>query len=228
MHEAIILAGGLGTRLKEAVPDLPKPMAPINGKPFLTHLLINLSKKGFKRIILSVGFMAEKITSYFGNSFAGMDLEYVIESAPLGTGGALRLSLNKCSQDHVFVFNGDTFLDFDIDSVEDYWLSSQCPIIIGIEVEDTTRYGSLIFDDNKVIGFLEKGLSGSGIINAGCYVFKFNQLDSFEIGERFSLEEDYLADAVKSQDFLLFTTKRMFIDIGIPEDYCLAQSLLND
>jgi D-glycero-alpha-D-manno-heptose 1-phosphate guanylyltransferase len=228
MLEAIVLAGGFGTRLKEVVPDLPKPMAPIHGKPFLAYLLSNLAEKGFKKVILSVGFMAEKIIDYFGESYLGIELVYVVEDKPLGTGGALRLALNKCSQDYIFVFNGDTFLDFDIESIEDCWLHNQCSIIIGVEVKDTARYGRLIFENNKVRGFLEKGSSGPGIINAGCYVLKVNQLNSFKIGEVFSLEKDYLVNAVKSQDFLLYTVKGTFIDIGVPEDYFLAQTLLID
>jgi D-glycero-alpha-D-manno-heptose 1-phosphate guanylyltransferase len=227
MLEAIILAGGHGTRLKEVVADLPKPMAPILGKPFLAYLLANLEKKGFKKVILSVGFMSEKIIGYFGNSYADIELIYVAEKKPLGTGGALRLALNESSQDHVFVFNGDTFLDFDAQAVEDLWLNNKCPIIIGIEIEDTSRYGRLICKDNKVQGFLEKGLSGPGIINAGCYVFNRNQLDAFEVGQPFSLETDYLSGAVKRQDFLLFATKGKFIDIGIPEDYQLAQAFFS-
>ena len=227
MLEAIILAGGRGTRLKEVVPDLPKPMAPILGKPFLAYLLANLATKGFKRVILSVGFMSEKIIEHFGCSYAGMELIYVTEKNPLGTGGALRLALNETSQHCVFVFNGDTFLDFDAQAVECVWLNNKCPIIIGTEVEDTSRYGRLSCQDNKVQGFLEKGLSGPGIINAGCYVFNRNQLDAFEVGKNFSLETDYLIDAVKSQDFLFFITKGKFIDIGIPEDYRLAQAFFS-
>ncbi len=226
MYEAIILAGGFGTRLKAVLPDLPKPMAPVAGRPFLEYLLDNLASKSFSRVILSVGFMADKIIEYFGNSYAGVELIYVTEKKPLGTGGALRLALNESSQDHVYVFNGDTFLDFDVQAVECIWLENKSPIIIGVEVEDTSRYGRLDFENNKVKNFLEKGLSGPGIINAGCYVLTSKQLNSFEVDTPFSLEADYLTDAVKSQDFSLFVTKGKFIDIGVPEDFNLAQVLL--
>ena len=121
MREAIVLSGGLGTRLRGIVPDLPKSMAPIGDRPFLEILLKNLAKKGFKRVILSLGYMAEKITAHFGSSFAGMELHYVIEEKPLGTGGAIRLALSVCSQDHAYVFNGDTFLDLEVDKIYEEW-----------------------------------------------------------------------------------------------------------
>ena len=109
MHEAIVLAGGFGTRLREVLPDLPKPMAPVAGRPFLEILLTSLADKGFSRVVLSLGYMADKIITYFGNSFTGLDLIYVVEDEPLGTGGAVRLALSQCLQDHIYILNGDTF-----------------------------------------------------------------------------------------------------------------------
>ena len=106
--EGIVLAGGFGTRLREVVPDLPKPMAPIAGRPFLEILLSTLARKGFTRVVLSLGFMAEKIITHFGESYAGMHLVYEVESRPLGTGGAIRAALTRFESDHVFIFNGDT------------------------------------------------------------------------------------------------------------------------
>ena len=226
MREAVILAGGFGARLKSVLPDLPKAMAPVAGRPFLALILNNLSSQKFKRVIISVGFMADSIMSYFGDSYDGLELVYVVEDKPLGTGGALRLALIECSQDHVFIFNGDTFLDFEVEDIEDNWMRNKASIIIGVDVEDTSRYGRLSFEHNRVQGFLEKGLSGPGVINAGCYVFKRNQLDKFDVGKPFSLEADYLTGAVRDVDFELFITKGKFIDIGVPEDYRLAQTLL--
>ena len=116
--EAIVLAGGFGTRLKSVVFDLPKPMAPVAGKPFLERLLKSLAQKGFTRIVLALGYMAEKVIEHFGSRFEGMELVYEIESTPLGTGGAVRLALTQCLTDHVFVFNGDTYLDLEVSHVE--------------------------------------------------------------------------------------------------------------
>lgn len=225
--EAIVLAGGMGTRLRKVVPDLPKPMAPVAGKPFLEILLTALQKKGFKRIILSLGFMAEKIVSHFGDHYQGMEIVYEIETTPLGTGGALKAALGHCQSDHVFVFNGDTFLDLETDSVEAHWQREQKPMIVARHVEDTARYGSLETHDGHVTGFIEKGLTGPGLINAGCYVLPHNIFDDREANQPFSLEQDYLFDAVKNQPVAVFATQGQFIDIGIPEDYNRAQSELS-
>lgn len=226
--EAIILAGGFGTRLRQIVPDLPKPMAPVAGRPFLEILLNSLSNKGFSRIILSLGFMSEKIIGHFGNSFQGIEIVYVIEGKPLGTGGAIRFALEKAIQDHVFVFNGDTYLDLEIKKIEKQWQLNQSLIIVGKEVEDTSRYGRLVIKNGKITGFAEKLVTGRGLINAGCYVLKKDELKNFPLQTAFSFESEYLAKKVLDTPFNLFITQGDFIDIGIPEDYAKAQLLLAD
>lgn len=223
MLEGIILAGGFGTRLRKIVPDLPKPMAPIAGRPFLEILLSSLAEKGFTRIILSLGFMADKITKHFGQEFSGIELVYVIEDKPLGTGGAVRLAMEESRQDHLFVFNGDTYLDLEVNAVEQMWQAKHSAIIVGREVGDTSRYGRLLIKQDKVTGFAEKGAAGHGLINAGSYVLKRGQLENFPIYKPFSLETDYLANAVKDSSFNLYVASGDFIDIGIPEDYNKAQ-----
>ena len=226
MLEAIVLAGGFGTRLKEVVPDLPKPMAPIHGKPFLAYLLDNLAEKGFGRVILSLGYMAEKIIDYFGCQYEGLDLLYSIESEALGTGGATKLALEKCTQDHVYVINGDTYLDFEVIEIEEIWRKNQQPIILATEVQNTSRYGSLEILGDRVISFKEKKFIESGLINAGCYIFKKPQLESFIDNDRFSLEIDFLMHEVKKEMFKVYLSRGLFIDIGIPEDYQKAQFIL--
>lgn len=226
MLEGIILAGGFGTRLREVVPYLPKPMAPIDGRPFLEILLDDLAGKGFCRAVLSLGFMSEKIMAHFGENYAGMELVYVVEKSPLGTGGAIRLAMTKCSKDHVFVFNGDTYLDLEVDAVEGLWQSHRMPIIVGREVPDTARYGRLLTEGRKITGFAEKGVVGQGLINAGCYVLNKAQLDIFPLNTAFSLETDYLTKVVQNSPFDLFVTSGHFIDIGVPEDYARAQTEL--
>lgn len=224
--EAIVLAGGFGTRLRQLVADVPKPMAPIAGRPFLEILLNSLARKGFKRAILSLGFMADKISGHFGPRFAGLDLVYVVEDQPLGTGGGVRLAMAQSVADHVFVFNGDTFLDLEVDQVERQWQTRQRPLIVGREVPDTARYGRLLASGGVATGFTEKGIAGPGLINAGCYVFKRGQLDAFAVGKAFSLEADFLARAVTQNDFDVFVTSGQFIDIGVPEDFLRAQTEL--
>ena len=227
MREAVVLAGGLGSRLQHVLPDLPKPMAPISGRPFLEILLGTLATKGIDRVILSLGFMAEKISNYFGLNYAGMELIYVVEDKPLGTGGALRLATEMCKQDHFFVFNGDTYLDLDIDKLDQQWKQNKKPIIVARQVDNTSRYGRLLIENDRIIGFTEKDKNGLGYINAGCYVLNQGQLDGFELNQAFSLELDYLAKVVIDSPFDVFVTSGQFIDIGVPEDYQLAQNVLS-
>jgi D-glycero-alpha-D-manno-heptose 1-phosphate guanylyltransferase len=224
--EAIILAGGFGTRLRQTVAGVPKPMAPIAGRPFLEILLTSLARKGFVHVVLSVGFMAEKISNHFGNHFKGMHLEYAVEDQPLGTGGGVRLAMNKVGSDHVFVFNGDTFFDLDAQQLEDHWQRRERPIIVGRVVPDTARYGRILSDQGVATGFNEKEVAGPGLINAGCYVLKQDQLDGFELGQAFSLETDFLRPAVLRGEFDVFETQGLFIDIGVPDEFMRAQTEL--
>lgn len=224
--EAVVLAGGFGTRLRQVVPDLPKPMAPIAGRPFLEILLSMLAHKGFKRTVLSLGFKSEKITRHFGGNYAGMELVYEIESQPLGTGGAIRAALARCVADHVFVFNGDTYLDIEADQLERVWQANHHPVIVVREVPDTMRFGRVEMCDGRIKAFLEKGVSGAGLINAGCYVLPRDALDKFPLGQPFSLETEFFIKYLQRIRFDGFVTHGRFIDIGVPDDYALAQTAL--
>ena len=221
--EAIVLAGGFGTRLRDVVPDLPKPMAPVAGRPFLEILLTSLSRKGFHRVVLSVGYMAEKITLHFGSSYAGMELVYERESTPMGTGGAIRQASRHCKGSHYFVFNGDSYLDLEVAQVEAWWQQNRAPIIVTRAVPDTARYGRIETSGNQVVSFTGQGIFGPGLINGGCYVFAINQLMHWPLAQPFSIETDYFPDEVKKRRFDVFLTQRQFIDIGVPEDYARAQ-----
>jgi D-glycero-alpha-D-manno-heptose 1-phosphate guanylyltransferase len=225
--EAIVLAGGFGTRLRSVVPDLPKPMAPIGGRPFLEILLASLAEKGFRHIVLSLGYQADVIQKHFSHSFAGMHITYSIESSPLGTGGAVRTALELCRNDHVFILNGDTYLDFEAADIEALWHENHHPIIVARFVTDTSRFGKLAITAGHVDAFLEKNEVGAGYINAGCYVLPSRSLDTFRAGSTFSLERDFLSQAVNERSFDAFITNGLFIDIGVPDDYALAQTLLS-
>jgi D-glycero-alpha-D-manno-heptose 1-phosphate guanylyltransferase len=224
--EAIVLVGGLGTRLRQVVADVPKPMAPVAGRPFLEILLGSLAQKGFSRVVLSLGFMAEKISGHFGARFAGLDIAYVVEDSPLGTGGATRLAAEACTKDHVYVFNGDTYVDLEVEMLERQWQVRQHAVVVGRQVSDTARYGRLVVDGDRITSFAEKGTTGQGLINAGCYVLSKNALARFPLNHVFSIETDYLVSEVAHGMVEVFVTKGVFIDIGIPEDYYRAQTLL--
>lgn len=224
--EAIILAGGMGTRLRAVVSDLPKPMAPVAGRPFLELLLRSLATKGFTRAILSTGYMAEKISDHFGSFFAGIELVYSVESQPLGTGGAVAKAAALVREDHFFVFNGDTFLDLDARAVDAMWQHARTPVIVAREVEDTARYGRLDSNQGHVVRFAEKGQAGPGLINAGCYVLQTKLFSGVEPDAQFSLETDFLAALVERTEVALHVASGLFIDIGVPSDYARAQHLL--
>lgn len=224
--EAVILAGGKGTRLRSIVSDRPKVLAPVGGVPFLHILLKHLAGKGFHRIVISVGYMADQVIQTVGQRFADMEICCVRENKPLGTGGGLRLALESCRNDHVFVMNGDTFLDLDFSEAERLWQRYGVPILIGRHVDDAARYGRLQISDGRVTKFEEKGEAGAGIINAGCYIMPVHLLDGFPIGEAFSLEQDFLQRFVTEHDMRILVTTGMFIDIGVPKDYNKAQIVL--
>ena len=225
--EAIVLAGGFGTRLRKVVSDVPKPMSPISGRPFLDFLLESLASKGFHRVVISAGYMADKIVSHFGNEIYGLELVYEIEKKPLGTGGAVRQAVSRCIDNHVYVFNGDTLVDLDVHKTESLWNEYHCPIIVVRFVDDTSRYGRVELNDGIILSFTEKGVKGPGLINAGVYVLPTNSFSHFDLDAPFSLEADYLADLIEIKPVNGCITDGYFIDIGIPEDYARAQNDLS-
>lgn len=230
--EAIILAGGFGTRLKEVITDLPKPMAPINEIPFLNFLLNFLTCQGITHIVISTGHLSEKITDYYGaiNNKAvynGTEISFSHEKAPLGTGGAIRLALEKCTQENVFVLNGDSFFDFDINHFAVKHKSKKSLFSLALRhVEDASRYGTVVCNEtNKITSFKEKnGEKKSGQINAGIYLLNKNEyLKRTEDLKNFSIEKDFFEKQLNEDKLLGFKYDGYFIDIGIPEDYTKAQ-----
>jgi D-glycero-alpha-D-manno-heptose 1-phosphate guanylyltransferase len=225
LMEAVILAGGFGTRLRQVVSDVPKPMASIGGRPFLEILLQNLIDQRFEHVVLSLGFMADKVSAYFGSNFEGLRLDYTVEDAPLGTGGGLRLAFTRCESDHVHVLNGDTFVDLDFLALERRWEEFRALVMVARWVDDTSRFGRLEMQGDRTVRFLEKGVDGPGLINAGCYVVPTDALNSFPIHQRFSLETDFLVPLAARSGIDVFVSSGRFIDIGVPEDYARAQTI---
>ena len=224
--EAIILAGGFGTRLQSVVPDLPKPMAPVAGKPFLEYLLLFLKNYGFNRVVISTGYMSEKISSYFGNSYEGMKIIYVKEENALGTGGALKLALQHCEEQHVLVMNGDSFFDINLAEFQLFHLHYQPMFTLATRsVENAGRYGTLEIEEDEICAFREKtGEEKPGNINAGIYyVDNYFFLENSPEAETFSLEKDFFEKNVDNFGFFAYPGEGYFIDIGIPEDYQRAQ-----
>lgn len=221
--KAIILAGGLGTRLRSAIGDLPKPMADIAGRPFLEYLLDYLIENDFKKVILSVGYKAEIIISHFGRNYKSIDIEYSIEDKPLGTGGAIKKAIKKLdnSDDYFFVLNGDTFFDIPLDDLLEFHVQRKAVITIAFKsMEDSTRYGSVLLDySNRIIGFIEKGTFKNCLINGGIYVINIELFKSLDLPDKFSFEKDLLEAYYKKMLFCGKNFNKYFIDIGVPEDY---------
>jgi D-glycero-alpha-D-manno-heptose 1-phosphate guanylyltransferase len=223
-HEALILAGGLGTRLRGAIGDIPKPMAPIGKRPFLEYLLLFLSHHQFERVVLSVGYRHDLILAYFGREFHGLSLSYAIEEEPLGTGGGILLGIKQCQAKNIFVFNGDTLFLFDPSVLLAFHNASSTPVSIALKrLDDCSRYGSAIMEGSKIIGFTSRGEKKSGLINAGVYLLDRNFLDSQELPPRFSFESEFLEPMTARKQLSGREFNNYFIDIGVPEDYQKAQ-----
>jgi D-glycero-alpha-D-manno-heptose 1-phosphate guanylyltransferase len=226
IKEAIILAGGFGTRLQEVLPDLPKALAPINGRPFLDYQFDYLDVFGINHIILSVGYMHEKIIGHYGNQYKDIKLDYAIETEPLGTGGGLLLAMQKVEGNSVIVLNGDTFFMIDFKKFVDIHRAKESKLsIILREVVDVSRYGSVERDENKLItGFFEKSKKkGTGYINGGIYLINKAFFLSHNLPEKFSLEKDFFEKIYQNHKILGILCRQYFIDIGIPSDYQRAQ-----
>jgi D-glycero-alpha-D-manno-heptose 1-phosphate guanylyltransferase len=220
--EAIVLAGGLGTRLRSVVSDLPKPMAPIGDKPFLEYILRYLQKNGVTRAILSVGYKWETIKGYFGDNFDGIELIYSVEDEPLGTGGAIKKAISQVVSEKVYIINGDTFFDVDLKSLT---LKDSSKLMLSLKhMEKFDRYGCVESDENSLVtAFTEKGYREIGNINGGIYLASRDIFDGFNLESIFSFEE-FMQHNFKDLKISSTVFENYFIDIGIPEDYEKAQN----
>jgi D-glycero-alpha-D-manno-heptose 1-phosphate guanylyltransferase len=222
--EAIILAGGLGTRLGSRLADRPKAMALIAGRPFLEILLERLAQAGCKRLILSVGYLRHVIMEAFPESYAGIPITYVTEESPLGTGGAIKLALKSAMEESVLVLNGDTYLEADLRAMLAVHQKGSRSLTMAIaRVEDVNRYGEVIVEQDTVVDFAEKGRSGTGFINGGIYVIERTFSWPAKLRESFSFEMDVLIPSVTSLRPVAFPCPGYFLDIGIPSDLDRAQ-----
>lgn len=223
-EEAIVLAGGFGTRLRGIVDDVPKPLAPVAGRPFLAWLLDRLAAGGMRRCILATGYLSDVIEQRIGARWQGMEIAYSVEPEPLGTGGAIRLAASRLQGDAAHVLNGDTWLEYDPVALEDTARAAGASMAIALaRVDDVARYGAVDIDNGRVTGFREKGESGPGWINAGCYFLGADALAALPARDAFSFEQDVLQPRVQERAVAAFTETLGFIDIGVPEDYARAQ-----
>lgn len=223
--ETIILAGGLGTRLQSTIGDFPKCMASVAQKPFLHYIFEYLENQGCSRIILSLGYKHEVITRWVNAKEKSFKIDYVIEEYPLGTGGGIRLALEKSKEENLIVLNGDTFFNIDLKGLLSFHVQKNAETTLALkQMEDFERYGSVHTDvENRILSFEEKKHKRKGLINGGIYVIRKADFLSRSLPEKFSFEKDYLENFVTEKRFFGKTFSGYFIDIGIPEDFQKAQ-----
>jgi D-glycero-alpha-D-manno-heptose 1-phosphate guanylyltransferase len=226
---AAVLAGGLGTRLRSVIADRPKVLADVCGRPFLAHLLDQLTTAGIGHAVVCTGYLGDQIRLTFGNDYRGVRLTYSQEAAPLGTGGALRLATPHFDSDPILVLNGDSFCQTPLAAVAETHASHRAAATIVLaRVEDTRRYGRVVFGENNVVtAFEEKGdAAGPGWINAGIYVLAAELLRGIAANKMVSLERDVFPSWV-GRGLFAYPNEGPFIDIGTPESYAAAEAFFS-
>jgi len=227
LTEAIILAGGFGTRLQAVVNDVPKPMAPINRLPFLNYVFDYLKFYKIQHVVLSTGYLSEKIVEFYKDEFKGIKISYAKEETPLGTGGGIRNAMTKCKTDDVLVLNGDSFFDVDIKTHYRNHIFKQADCTLALrKVDNAARYGTIQLGRlNRIAAFKEKdNKEVEGLINGGVYILnRAIYLNKTESDSAFSIEKDFYEKKIKELNIFGFDYNGYFIDIGIPEDYKKAQ-----
>ena len=222
--EAIILAGGLGTRLRSAVPDLPKCMAPVAGKPFLYHVIHYLQQQGVDRFIFSLGYMHEVVENFLLKNYPLLNYQLSIEEEPLGTGGAIQLAINKATQKNVLILNGDTMFKINTSKLLSFHEHNNAACTLALKpMHNFDRYAVVeINKDGYIQSFNEKQFYSSGLINGGVYVLSVPEFLALEFPAKFSFEKDYLEKYYSTQKMMGLVQDEYFIDIGIPEDLIRA------
>lgn len=224
--EAIILVGGLGTRLRSVVDDRPKVLAPVAGRPFLARILDLLADHGLRRVVLATGYRAEQIEAAIGDRWGSMEIAYSHESVPLGTGGAMVRALRLVAHDACFALNGDTWLDLDYGKFAHAVADAGARLGMALaQVPDAARYGAARLDSDRVVAVSEKSAAGPSYINAGVYWIRRDVLDGYHLDDAFSFERDTLPRTIAREPVIGYTQTRGFIDIGVPADYHRAQTL---
>ncbi len=229
ISECIILAGGLGTRLRSVVADVPKCMAPVHGKPFLAYIIAYLQSYNIQRFIFSLGYKHEVITKYLALHFPRLHAELVVEEEPLGTGGAIRLSCEKATTNQVIIANGDTLFKADVAMLGNTHLASGADCTLALKpMQDFDRYGVVTLNKDETIkSFKEKQFYKEGYINGGLYALNVQSFLKENLPGTFSFEKDYLEAYYSKRKFVGSVQDSYFIDIGIPEDYKRAQRELS-
>lgn len=233
MNEAVVLAGGAGARLRSVISDVPKPMAPIRGRPFLEYLLNYWIEQGIRKFVLAIGYKHETIRKHFGDFYHSAKIDYAIEKDFLGTGGGLLLASRLISGSDFLCVNGDTFFDVSLEKMSRAHFAFRSDWTIAIrEVNESNRYGTIQQDSEGRIAFFGSNAlcSNRPLINGGVYLINKTVLQPFHFintHSKISIESQMIPSIlIQKKRCYGFQSKGRFIDIGIPKDYRLAESLL--
>jgi len=228
MKEAIILAGGLGTRLRTEVPDRPKCMALVSGRPFIAYLIEYFQKNGVEKFILSLGYKHEVVVEYIRSQFPDDDIRFSIEDEPLGTGGAIKLACGMTSSTSVLFLNGDTYFRVDPLELAAFHQKKEAHCTLALKpMTEFDRYGVVVVDDDQAVcRFEEKRHYSFGLINGGVYMLQREPFLREELPRKFSFEKDYVEYFYDKRPLYGLIQEGYFVDIGIPEDYRRAQTEL--
>ncbi len=226
-RQAIVLAGGLGLRLRSAVPNLPKILAPVADRPFIAAVLDLLAASGFERAVLAVGYRRDLVMAALGARWNGMSLDYSIEETPLGTGGAVWQAMTRLDDDAVFVLNGDTFVDAPFEALDRAMDDAGTDVAMTVcRVADAGRFGLVETEAGRVSAFREKGTPGAGLVNAGALLMRRDLPARVPMTTAFSLEVDFLQKHLAALTIAAVPARGDFLDIGVPEDYAQAERVL--
>ena len=233
MTKAIILAGGLGTRLNSVLSDLPKPLAPINGKPFLEYQMDYWIHQGVDHFVLSVGYLKEKIVDYFGDHYQNIPINYAIEDTPLDTGGGLLKALDFITSDEpILVLNGDTFFEVDLKVINDFHLNRGSIWTFSLfRTKEVGRYMGIHLEPSGKLKFMNQEINDQErLANGGVYLINPSIVKAlgYKSGEKISLEKDILKKlSADYTNIYGIEFEGQFIDIGVPDDYKRAAIILN-
>ncbi len=223
--ECIILAGGLGTRLRSVVGDAPKCMAPVNGVPFISYVIDYLQQQGVEKFIFALGYKSEVFEDFLATKLSKTQYTLSIEKEPLGTGGAIQLACTLANNENIFATNGDTLFKANISALSQFHEEKRANCTLGLKLmKNFDRYGVVeLAKTGQVTGFKEKQYFETGFINGGFYALDVQPFLNEGFGEKFSFEKDYLEKKFSKGKIYGFAQDAYFIDIGIPEDYKKAQ-----
>ena len=220
MKQAVLLAGGQGTRLASVSGGLPKPLVDVGGRPFIEYVLDELLRAGCEQVVVTASFKWELLRAHLGTSYKGCRLDWSIEQQPLGTGGAMRQAFESFDLAAALVLNADTLFRVDLTGMAARHDASAAAVTIALrEVPDVARYGEVIVDHSgRITQFSEKGRSGRGLINGGIYLIDGRIWSRVPERGQFSFERDYLQRHVDDEKLCGYQADDYFIDIGVPED----------